>query len=137
MASHSSRDRTKRSRTGSVSASTNFNCRLRTASPIISRLRCSSRLCCSMINGRSLGRDERRRGGKPAETPFPAAEIGDCCAQVFGAKIGPQRFDEVELRVGRFPQQEVGEALFAAGADEQVDIAARLALRRREEMAER
>ena len=89
-----------------------------------------------MINGRSLGRDERRRG-KPAETPFPAAEIGDRGAQVFGAEIGPQGFDEVELRVGGFPQQEVGEALFAAAADEQVDIAAGLALRGREETAER
>ena len=94
-------------------------------------------MCCSVIYGRSFGRDEWRRGGKPAETPFPAAEIGNCGAQVFGAEIGPQGFDEVELRVGGFPQQEVGEALFAAAADEQVDIAAGLALRGSEETAER
>ena len=93
-------------------------------------------MCCSMIYGRSFGRDEWRRGGKTTETPFPTTEISEGCAQMFGAEIRPQGFDEVELRVGRFPQQKVRQALFAAGADEQVDIAASLRLRRSEETAE-
>ena len=44
-------------------------------------------MCCSMINGRSFGRDEWRRGGKTTETPFPTTEISEGCAQTFGAEI--------------------------------------------------
>jgi hypothetical protein len=55
---------------------------------------------------------------------------------MLGAEIGPQGFDEVELRICRFPQQEVRQALFATCADEQIDIAAGFGLRRSEETAE-
>ena len=40
------------------------------------------------------------------------------------AEVGPQRVGEVELGVGRLPQQEVRQPLLARGADEQVELAA-------------
>ena len=51
-------------------------------------------------------------------------EIGDRRAQVVGAEVGPQGVDEAELGVGAFPQQEIGQPLLAAGADEEIDVAA-------------
>ena len=58
-----------------------------------------------------------------AEAPLAALEIGDGRAQIVGAEIGPQRIDEAQLGVGRLPQQEVGQPLLAAGADDKVDVA--------------
>ena len=49
-------------------------------------------------------------------------EIVECGAQVVGAEVRPQRVDEAELGVGRFPEQEIRQPLFAAGADEEIDV---------------
>ncbi len=57
-----------------------------------------------------------------AEAALAAMEIGDRGAQIVGAEVGPQRVDEAELGVGRLPQQEIGQPLFAAGADEEIDV---------------
>ena len=48
-------------------------------------------------------------------------EVGDGGAQIVGAEVGPQSVDEAELGVGALPQQEVGQPLLAAGADEEID----------------
>ena len=51
-------------------------------------------------------------------------EVGDGGAQVVGAEVGPQGVDEAELGVGAFPEEKIGQPLFAAGADEEIDVAA-------------
>ena len=42
--------------------------------------------------------------------------------EVADSEIGPALGEEDEFGEGAFPEQEVGEALFAAGADQQVDV---------------
>jgi hypothetical protein len=50
-------------------------------------------------------------------------EIGDCAGQRLGIEIRPHRVAEPQLGIGAFPQQEVGQALLAAGADQEIDRA--------------
>src|SRR5689334_20484624 len=49
-----------------------------------------------------------------------AAELDDRPLQMLLAEVGPQRVDEHQLGVGTLPQQEIADALLAAGADQQV-----------------
>jgi len=51
--------------------------------------------------------------------------------QVGRGEIGPHDLREVQLRVSAFPQQEVGEALLTAGADQQVHVREDAAVRDR------
>ena len=44
--------------------------------------------------------------------------------EVVGVEVRPHPVGEVELGIGALPQQEIGQALLAAGADEQIDVAA-------------
>ena len=37
-------------------------------------------------------------------------------------EVRPQHIEEEEFRIGQLPQQEVGNALFPAGADQKIDI---------------
>src|SRR4051812_40688005 len=66
------------------------------------------------------------RGGELlAGAPEAALAVlvrGDRFAEGLGAEIGPQRVGEIELGVRELPQQEVGDALLAARADEQVGL---------------
>src|SRR5258706_7083762 len=39
-----------------------------------------------------------------------------------GIEVRPQRFGEIELRVRELPEEEVGDALLAAGADEKIRL---------------
>ena len=64
-------------------------------------------------------------------------EIRDRGAQVLGAEVGPERVDEAQFRIGAFPQQEIREPLLAAGADQQVDVAAGAVALPRQQAAER
>jgi hypothetical protein len=48
----------------------------------------------------------------------------DARSQIFASEGGPHAGREDQFGVGAFPQQEVAEALFAAGADEQVYVGA-------------
>src|SRR6185437_3127976 len=56
------------------------------------------------------------------EAALPAAVGGDGFVERLGAEVGPQRVGEVELGVGELPEEEVGDALLAAGADEEVGL---------------
>jgi hypothetical protein len=47
-------------------------------------------------------------------------ELTECLAEVHGVELGPHARRENQFGVGAFPEQEVAEALLAAGADEQV-----------------
>src|SRR5687768_11580399 len=57
-----------------------------------------------------------------AEASLAAAIGGEGLLQRGGAEIGPQGVGEVELGVRELPEQEVGDALLAAGADEEVRL---------------
>src|SRR5215467_15805595 len=49
-------------------------------------------------------------------------KISERRAEISGAEVGPERVDEAELGVGAFPEQEVGQPLLAAGADQEIDV---------------
>jgi hypothetical protein len=53
-------------------------------------------------------------------------ELADGGIQIGGAKIGPHAPGEDEFGISALPEQKVAEALFAAGADEQVNGRAQL-----------
>ena len=57
-----------------------------------------------------------------AEAPLAAAVRSDRLVERRGVEVGPQRLGEVELAIGELPQQEVADALLAAGADEQIRL---------------
>src|SRR5262249_21100891 len=57
-----------------------------------------------------------------AISPFAPPEFGNRLLQVLLAEIRPQRVDEPQLGVGTLPQQEIADALLAAGADQQIRI---------------
>src|SRR5690349_11431392 len=56
------------------------------------------------------------------EAPLALAIGLDRQVQRGGVEVRPQRFGEVQLAVGELPEQEVADALLAAGADEQVGL---------------
>jgi hypothetical protein len=49
--------------------------------------------------------------------------------QCRGVEIGPQQFREIKLGIGQLPQQEIADALFTTGANEQIGIPAASAMR--------
>src|SRR5665213_2053000 len=56
----------------------------------------------------------------PAIAPVALAERLHGLSQVLRAIVGPKHVLEDQLGIGRLPEQEVGQPLFAAGADDQV-----------------
>src|SRR5581483_11366367 len=56
----------------------------------------------------------------PAIAPITSAEFVHGGLQMGRSVIGPQHVLEHQLGVGRLPQQEVGQPLLSAGADDQV-----------------
>ena len=50
------------------------------------------------------------------------AEFIDGLCKVARCEVGPGHGREVEFGVGAFPQEEIAEALFAAGANEEIDV---------------
>src|SRR4051812_34995588 len=71
-------------------------------------------------------RPRKRAGGAlvadAAIATLAAAELGDGALEMLLAEVGPQRVDEHQLGVGTLPEQEIADALLAAGADQQVGI---------------
>src|SRR5687768_5986231 len=63
-------------------------------------------------------------GGQCAEAPLPAAKVGDRPFQIRRGEVRPPRVGEVQLRIRRFPQEEIAEAALAASANEQIDVRA-------------
>src|SRR5438105_2970472 len=61
---------------------------------------------------------ELRRG--QAEPALTGRELVDALVQMRAAKLGPQYIDKDQLGVRDLPQHEVGDPLFAARADQQV-----------------
>ena len=85
----------------------------------------------------------RRRGARAAasghyarpvplacpEPSLPRRVLGERPLQLVAVEVRPQPVGEVELRVGGLPEQEVRQALLAAGADDELGIAASRARR--------
>src|SRR4051794_36937005 len=71
-----------------------------------------------------VGLDEHLRVGfiDPAVAALARLKVDDRLEQIAPAKIGPENFRDVNLRVRNLPEQEVGYAQLAAGADEQIGI---------------
>ena len=57
-----------------------------------------------------------------AEAPLAAGVPGERRIERRGVEVGPEDVGEVQLRVGELPQQEIADALLAAGADQQVGL---------------
>src|ERR1044072_443131 len=57
-----------------------------------------------------------------AETALAGTIDGDRLLEQLAAEVRPEGVEEHELRVGALPEQEVGDALLAAGAHEQIGI---------------
>ena len=62
------------------------------------------------------------RRDDPTEAPVALLEILHRPGEVRGAEVRPHHGREAQFRVGTFPEQEIAEALFAAGADQQIDV---------------
>ena len=57
-----------------------------------------------------------------AEAALAALVVGDGFEQMDAAKVGPEAVGDEDLGVGDLPEQEVGDALLAAGADDEVGV---------------
>jgi hypothetical protein len=57
-------------------------------------------------------------------------------AKIFGREIRPSLGKEAQFGEGAFPQQKIGEALFAAGANQEIDVSGAAALDFGEDVAE-
>ena len=57
-----------------------------------------------------------------AIAPFASPEFDNGLLEMALLEIGPERVHEHELCVGTLPKQEIADALFAAGSDQQVGI---------------
>ncbi len=62
--------------------------------------------------------------GDSAEAAFAVAEVAECGGEIGLIEVWPHAVGEDQFSIRRFPEKEIGEALLAAGADEQVDITA-------------
>ena len=82
------------------------------------RLHCGGRSRALVQPGFLAIRDGRRNGAKAAIAPAEFAHRG---GQIALAEIGPQTRREDQLGIGALPEQEIAEAAFAAGANQQVD----------------
>ena len=60
------------------------------------------------------------QAAKPAFAPLKGRE---CLCEIFGPKIRPHPFGEMQFGVSALPQQEVGQSLLAAGPDDEIDVA--------------
>ena len=57
-----------------------------------------------------------------AEATMAAGELEERGVEGVRSEVGPERLGEVELGVGRLPDQEVRQALLAAGPDDEVRV---------------
>ena len=60
--------------------------------------------------------------GQSAVAPFALLVIHECLVQVPAPEVGPQGVGDPDLGIGDLPEQEVGDAQLATGADQQVRI---------------
>src|SRR5262249_41066872 len=63
--------------------------------------------------------------GNGAEATLAHLELCERAQELLLGELRPHAPREVELGVRAFPEEEIAEALFAAGADEEIDVADR------------
>ena len=63
--------------------------------------------------------------GRRLEALLPSAEIFQCGGEIAVAVSQATFSGEMELGVGGFPEEEVAEALFVTGADQEINITRR------------
>ena len=56
------------------------------------------------------------------ETAMAGMEFTDCRREVGGVKVRPPAIRKDQFCVGALPEHEVAQALFAAGADQQIEL---------------
>src|ERR1700676_1914441 len=78
----------------------------------------------------------REFGGEGATGAFAAVEFVEGGAEIGDGEIRPALGEEDEFGEGAFPQKEIGEALLAAGADEEINIGGAAAMDFGEDLAE-
>src|SRR5688500_5451727 len=64
-------------------------------------------------------------GGDGAKPALARVELGDGLLEIGGGEIRPAAIGEIELGVRALPKEEITQPLLAAGANQQIDIAAR------------
>ena len=69
------------------------------------------------------GAGRRHGSGQSAKAAIAVSESGNRIGQFVAGEVGPQGLCEPQFGIGAFPQQEIRQALFAAGANEQVNVA--------------
>jgi len=57
-----------------------------------------------------------------AEAPFPPLVVGDGVIQLLPAKIRPEAVADVDLRIGKLPEEKIADPELSACADQQVGI---------------
>ena len=60
--------------------------------------------------------------GEASEAAFAALVVGDGFEEVDAAEVGPEAIGDEDLGVGDLPEEEVGDALLAGGADDEVGV---------------
>src|SRR5215475_13260217 len=71
----------------------------------------------------SRWRSAREAASAGGAIPAVAAmKLTDGKFEVVAGEVGPEAIEENQLRIGALPEQEVADALFSAGADQQVRI---------------
>src|SRR5579864_408938 len=65
---------------------------------------------------------------QPSTCSFTLLEFENHVTQVFGSEIGPPFGKKTEFGERAFPEQKIGEALLAAGANQEIDIGRTTAL---------
>src|SRR5216684_7598616 len=83
-----------------------------------------SAFCLLLSSFVSICLDEHLRVGlvDPAVAALARLKVDDRFEEIAAAKIGPEDFGDVDLRVGDLPEQEVRDAQLAAGADEEIGV---------------
>ena len=61
-------------------------------------------------------------GGESAEAAIALFEVFECSAEIFGFEFGPVTIGDPEFGVTDLPEQEVADAEFAGGADDEVGV---------------
>src|SRR5437660_4170368 len=57
-----------------------------------------------------------------AEAPFPPLIVGDGVIQLVPAKIRPEAVADVDLRIGKLPEEKIADPELSARSDQQVGI---------------
>src|SRR5204862_1307412 len=62
------------------------------------------------------------RSSAPTETALPRGVLRECPGELLAIEVGPERVGEVELGIGRLPEQEVRETLLSARANHEIRV---------------